>query len=156
MDETKEPQLKIAQIFLAVANFMHRKDALQLPTATSVELSIAMKVTAVVGEDGSGGILSIEAKTDDALDPVYRFQIEMVALVEAEVPSPNLSVHDYLTKMGPTMLFPFLREAVAAVTGRGRFGAVWIKPMNLSNLSLEAETAGAAGPEAEGQSTPQG
>lgn len=132
MDETKPPELRIAQIFLSVGNFEHRRDMLALPPDTKVEIQLSVTATAISKDDGTAGVVSLGVKTNDESDPIYRFHIEMMALVEAETPNPNMSVSHYVNKIGPTMLFPFLREAVAGITGRGRFGAVWLKPMNLA------------------------
>ena len=35
----------------------------------------------------------------------------------------------------PSLLFPFLREAFASITSRGRFGPVWLNPINTRTFS---------------------
>jgi preprotein translocase subunit SecB len=42
------------------------------------------------------------------------------------------------------MLYPFLREAVANLTGRGRFGPVWLNPFNFMLLAQEVANEGTA------------
>lgn len=140
MDESKQPGLEFAQIFLTSVHFEHRKDALSHVPDTHIDLDVGVTVKVMVSEDGSKGIITLGVKTDDAKDPLYRFHLEMTALVKADAAAPNLSPEDYLTNQGPAAMYPFLREAVANLTARGRFGPVWLKPLNLRAASRAAES----------------
>lgn len=146
MDRSRQPGLKIGQIYLSVAHFEHRADALELPPATKVDAEVELTATSAGTEDERAGMITLAIKTADDKDPIYRFHVEMTALVGVDPDAPNLSVREYATKHGPAMLFPFLREAVANLTGRGRFGAIWLNPFNfrLSEAEVEAEAEGAA------------
>jgi preprotein translocase subunit SecB len=44
-------------------------------------------------------------------------------------PLPN-NYLDVIAGTGGTILLPFLREVIANFTGRGRFGPVWVNPIN--------------------------
>ncbi len=144
MDETKQPGLQIAQIFLSAAHLEHRHDALSLPLSTRIEAAIKVNATASVQEDGSQGLLVMSVATDDEKDPLYRFRVEMTALIAVDRSEPNLTVREYLIKQGPAMMYPFLREAVANLTGRGRFGPMWLRPLNLTAPSESVAMAGQA------------
>ena len=140
MDETKQPGLQFAQIFLASVHFEHRKDALSLPPNTSVgELQIQVNIRAGGTDDEKMGIVAVSVATTGE-DPLYRFSLEMVALVEQEAAAKNLSVQEFVTKFGPATLYPFIRETVANVTGRGRFGPIWLKPFNVTTTQWESAT----------------
>lgn len=145
MDEAKQPGLKIAQIYLSSVQFKHREDALSFPPNTKVELSISVSVSTAEGAEGKAGLIKIGVRTvgDDA--PLYHFDMEMVGLIEADTDDPNLRLRDYLGVQGPVLLYPFLREAVANVTGRGRFGPVWLRPFNFGAIATpqQAEEANA-------------
>jgi len=61
----------------------------------------------------------------------------MVGLVDREPGAENMSIATYLTGPATATLFPFVREALANITGRGRFGPVWLKPFNLNAVQQE-------------------
>jgi preprotein translocase subunit SecB len=133
MDTEKQPGLKIAQIFLLQAVFAHREDALSLPINHQIgELNLEAEIKTGVNPDGSAGIVTLTVKTRDEDNPEYRFAIEMAALVE-EVPAErNLSPAEYFEMNGSALLYPFVREVVASLTWKGRFGPIWLKPINLT------------------------
>jgi preprotein translocase subunit SecB len=136
MDETKQPDLRIAQIFLATAHFEHRADALKLPASTKEPITYNVSVTGARDEEGKSGLITVAIRTTDD-ESLYRFHVEMTGIVERETETPNLSIEEYITKQGAGMMFPFLREAVASLTSRGRFGPIWIKPFNFRALERE-------------------
>jgi hypothetical protein len=41
---------------------------------------------------------------------------------------------------GVSMVFPFVREAIANLTMRGRFGPVWIDPLNVQAIVADAQS----------------
>lgn len=61
----------------------------------------------------------------------YVFDVAMGAIVHADAGEANYAPEQYVTTAGVTLLFPFLREAVANLTMRGLFGAIWIPPFNV-------------------------
>lgn len=142
MDESKQPGLQIGQIFLSLAEFAHRDDALSLPAGTPVQIGINIAISVQVTEDGSMGLITVAVKSLDEQKPLYRFRVEMVGLVQVTPDAPNLPPLEYLGQQGPAMMFPFVREAIANLTGRGRFGALWLAPFNLH--AVEATTDGGA------------
>jgi preprotein translocase subunit SecB len=46
-----------------------------------------------------------------------------------------MPIADYMASGGGPTLFPFLRECVANLTGRGRFGPLWLRPINFVQLA---------------------
>jgi hypothetical protein len=42
----------------------------------------------------------------------------------------------YFTTSGAALLYPFVRQVVADLTWRGRFGPVWLNPMNVAAMPL--------------------
>jgi preprotein translocase subunit SecB len=145
MDETKQPGLSIGQIFLARAHFEHRADYLNLPgDAGAGQDHAPVRVSTRVGlkPDGTSGIISITV-ISDAEDAIYRYEIEMVGVINQDAVA-NMPVKDFLVKNGPSMMYPFLREAVANLTSRGRFGPSWLRPFNWRAVQGQtaAETTG--------------
>jgi len=154
MDQTKQPALRIDQVLLVKAEFDDREDFLNLPASHHVEVEITIRTAAHLADDGKSGLLAIGVSTNKESNPVYRFHVEMAALISAEEPQ-NLSVEEYVKNQGSAMLMPFLRETVANLTGRGRFGPIWLRPLNLKAPDfVESPTIDAGASEETKQDSP--
>src|SRR5438105_4887005 len=136
MDEKKQPGIRIGHVFLMKAVFEHRGDFLSLPANHPVEVPITIHTAHGISEDGKSGFIGLGVQTDNEAKPIYRFQVEMGALIEVDPDAPNMPLEQYMNRQGIAMAFPFLREAVANITGRGRFGPVWLHPINLNAPDL--------------------
>jgi preprotein translocase subunit SecB len=133
MDEQKPPGLQIAQIFLLSAQFAHREDALALPAGTREgEQRVGVQIQMREHNTGQAASVAVKVFSDpDSQTALYRYSLEMVGVVEKAPNEENLAPRDFILKGGVTILFPFLREALANLTMRGRFGPVWLKPFNV-------------------------
>ena len=139
MDISKQPGLQIAQVLLLSAQFAHREDALSVEANTVIEnltVNIEAKVAGKTGEPVS--VVRLRAATEKNPEYLYSFDVEIAAVVTRVPNEENLDPFEYARNMGPAAFFPFLREAVASITMKGRFGAVWLKPMNFAALSEPA------------------
>lgn len=132
-------RLRIAQIFLGEARFSHRSDALQLDITTPPdvgEVSIAVEV----GHDEKNQTLALvlRLQSDSSKRPLYDVLIATVGtfFVDGEVTSTNI---DRITKSATSIVFPFAREALANLTSRGRFGPVWLQPINVAEVLRAAK-----------------
>jgi hypothetical protein len=130
MNEAEQPGIKIVQILLERAEFRHRADFLEYPPVTPVELNLKISFSPGITSDGQKAIVRALVETAGN-DQLYSLAFQMTALVEAEANAANFPLPDYIVTNAQAMLFPFLREVVANVTGRGRFGPVWLKPLNI-------------------------
>jgi preprotein translocase subunit SecB len=131
MDETKQPGLSIAQIFVSRVHFEHRPDFLDLPADAAPsggQSPVKVQVRTHIKEDGTSGLISVVV-TSDADDALYRYEIEMIGVVTQD-PEANMPVGDFLVKNGPAIMYPFVREVIANLTLRGRFGPSWLRPFN--------------------------
>jgi len=54
--------------------------------------------------------------------------------------APNMPLDRYFTTSGAALLYPFVRQVVADLTSRGRFGPVWLNPMNVTAVPLSVMT----------------
>jgi preprotein translocase subunit SecB len=145
MDATKQPGLQIAHIILLRAHFAHRDDAFALPPNTPIQdlpLRIEAKVGGKTGEPAA--VVSLRVFTEKNPELLYSFDVEIAALVTRVPGEENLDPFEYVNNMGPAAFFPFLREALANLTMRGRFGPIWLKPMNFVALSQQAADADVA------------
>ncbi len=133
VDRTKPPGLTIGQILLERAVFEHRADYLKHPPGTPIkDLPLALEFRLGLTPDGTKGVLKLTVKTRDEAKPLYRFELTMAALVEVQAGHANLPLERYAAVSGMSLLYPFLREAVANLTQRGRFGPVWLSPLNVA------------------------
>src|SRR6266705_2506820 len=148
MDETRQPGIQIAQIILERAEFSHREDALQLPANTLFQPNLELDFQGGLSPDDKMGFVRITVRTKPAERPVYNLSVTMLAILKAVEGNENLPLKDYLQTAGSTMLYPFVREAVAGITGRGHFGPVWLAPFNI--VAGLSEAGAAAQPRASG------
>ena len=135
--EEKQPGLVVGQIYLSSAHFEHGAEALTFPTTTKVTVKYGLRVEAREANEGKAAVITLGLATADEPDSLYRFHVELTGIIRADEETPHMKVEDYVTKAGVTMMFPFLREAVANLTGRGRFGAIYLKPFNVNSLKLQ-------------------
>ncbi|HEV2643492.1 MAG TPA: protein-export chaperone SecB [Candidatus Elarobacter sp.] len=119
------------QIFLDHARFSHREDYLAHPPSTSVDAALDISVDAGLTADGTKARIQVIVATDPEADALYSFEIGLTALLERIDGEENVPLDWYVQANGPALLFPFVREAVANLTGRGRFGPVWLHPVNV-------------------------
>jgi len=97
-----------------------------------------LKLEVQIGErsDQKAAALTLRLSTDPGdTKSHYRLIVELVATVSAVEGEENLPPTEYLKTAGPAALYPFLREVVANLTMRGRFGPVWLKPFNFHALT---------------------
>ena len=132
MDESKQPGIRLVQVFLEKAAFKHREDFLDLPPDTEPDVpTLRVSLETGLSAEGSAALIRTRVRTKPKTRSIYEFDISMTALIEREKDSANMPLEKYVPLAGWTLVFPFLREAVANVTGRGRFGPVWLSPFNL-------------------------
>jgi len=146
MDESKQPGIQIDQIFLHEAHFTHGANALALPPTHRIENLAVQLQTKFAGKPGGrGALVGVRVHTSDP-NAVYQIAVEILMAVSAVPGEENLDPLEYVQKFGPATLFPFLREAVATITQKGRFGALWLKPFNFvaaATTVLKAQSANA-------------
>lgn len=133
MDRTQQPGVLIGQIFLERAQFSHREDALILPTDTPLgRPNLLFHFEGGVAPDDKSGLVRVTVQSKPDERPLYNIDVAMVALMQVEQGQENMPLRDYVRTVAPTMLYPFLREVVANLTWRGRFGPLWLNPMNIA------------------------
>ena len=146
MDATTQPGIRIGQILLVTAHFEHREDFLNLPPDSKLEeMNIDVTVEVGTNEENTQGMLRLTVGNSKP-EYLYHFQVVMVGLFDVDPHAPNMNLTDFLKVAGSTLMYPFVREVVANITARGRFGPVWLKPFNV---------AAAFGPRAAEKEQPQ-
>lgn len=141
--------LSIGQIVLEHAQFAHRPDYLQYaPTsladtqlATDVQIRVLEGVLAsgdhTPGRAIAGVTVRVITKETDP-PPLYQFDVAVTALVIANSSEATIPPLEFIGQSGFATLFPFVRETVANLTMRGRFGPIWLPPINIRSAVVEA------------------
>jgi preprotein translocase subunit SecB len=146
VDEKEQPGILIGQIYLERAQFSHRDDALNLPPNTAWQPNLKVGFQGGVASDENTGFVRITVQTKVEEQPLYNIDLTMIALLAVDAKHQNLALKDYVRGAAPAMLYPFVREAIAALTWRGRFGPVWLSPFNIAAVMAQGPAAEAAVP----------
>ncbi len=78
--------------------------------------------------------VSVRVGSKPGTDSAYSFHAEMLAVIRLEEGAAAPPADKQLLHAGVTILFPFVRETIANMTMRGRFGPMWIKPINVQAM----------------------
>lgn len=144
MDEERQPGLILSQVYLESASFKHRQDFLSLPpTPAPGELDVHMAAQYLLSDDKKSGVVRLTVSTQADAKGHYEFEVTVGALLTVNEGNENLPLEEYARGNAPALLYPFAREAVANLTGRGRFGATWLHPFNFL-AALAGEQSGRA------------
>lgn len=126
-------KLGIAQIFLEEAQFRHRTDPLDMSVGqqtppTPAEISLDLRASS---DGGSVAVrLRVESKAPEA---TYFYSVSYIVLFTIGG-AMSEQLGDQLLVIGGTMAMPFVREAVANLSQRGRYGPTWLSPVNFSDI----------------------
>lgn len=140
---TVRPPFKIIQLFTTEASMKHRGDYLSRPSNTPhhpQQISVTMKMREA--NDGAARLVYVVVETnpnDGDEKALYDFSVEMIGIVD-EVDSTAFNDRQ-LVEVVATILFPFVRETVANLTGRGRFGPALLNPFNVHGAVQVASEA---------------
>jgi preprotein translocase subunit SecB len=125
-----DPNVALGQVFLLGAAFSHRRDVLELPPDTRPEVGDVLVETQLgLSVDGQQGVVQIKVSTKPENNPVYTVQVSMMGLFKKTATS-GMEMATFLENSAIAIVYPFLREAFANLTQRGRFGPVWLNVIN--------------------------
>lgn len=144
-DTAKQPGISVAQVFLEAATFAHRDDALALPAETKPDLGdLQVELEIGIMPDEQAGVVRIRVATDESRNPLYRVSVKMAGLFQVQPGQANMPLPDFLNGPALAFMYPFVREAFANITGRGRFGPVWLNPFNVHQAGADLASRYAA------------
>lgn len=131
MDPSKQPGILVHQVYLESCNFRHREDFLSLPpTSQGAMLDLVMEAQYLMSDDGDGMVMRLVVRTPPDADGSYHLEVIVGAMLGIDREEPNFTLQEYAATAPIALLFPFAREMVANLTGRGRFGPFWLHPFN--------------------------
>lgn len=162
MAEQKPDGLDTNRIMVALQRVYLKDTSFEAPNSPAiftgdwrpnVSLNLGSK-TAELGDDHYECVLniSVEAKQDDKI--AFLIEIQQAGIFVLRGLEPG-DLQRVLVTFCPQQLYPFAREAVSDLSGKGGFPALQLQPMNFDAIAAEAyrrqqaEQAGAgASPEA--------
>jgi hypothetical protein len=131
-------KIKIDQVILEKVSFGHTGEYLSAPPTSAAVGQTAFRGTLEVFDEPVAVAVGLQATTvprDSTASPGYEFDIRYrVLLLLSDGVAPNETERRELMTHGIAYLVPFVREAVASLSGRGRFGPVWLQPINVAAM----------------------
>lgn len=137
----KQPGIAIAQIFLDRVSFDHRVDALSLPPNTPPKVGdVKVQVETGTSGDGAFGFTRVTVSTNPENEPVYSVILAMTGVFARQPDATGMltgmPLETFLQNNSLTVMYPFVREAFANITQRGRFGPVLLNPFNTRSMPM--------------------
>lgn len=142
-------KLTVAQIVLEQVEFKRRDDYATLaPNVPMAPSSVNLGAQLQRPEEPSNAVVvRLTASSEEGA--LYQFSVTFAVFYMTEAEKEDAAIENLdrqLLVTGSTMLFPFIREVVASLSGRGRFGPTWLAPTNfqalMANAPLETVPAG--------------
>lgn len=101
---------------------------------TSINLAVEMTGTINVYEDNLGELLvDCTVRPDLSVRPL-EISATISALFRKDPQVPNEQMLTFLNTSASRLLFPYVRETISSVTGRGVFGPIFINPLLIGSL----------------------
>jgi preprotein translocase subunit SecB len=139
--ETTKDEFKIgiSQILLQDVQFRHvgpfleRDPKTPIPqTAVNVEIELQRPSEAPPQASKPAALVRLRV-TSDAPEAPYFYVVNYLAILTYEGSLPE-DFERRLTVTGGMMVMPFVRELVANLSSRGRFGPTWLGPVNFAKM----------------------
>lgn len=130
-DKAMQPGIRLETIALRTLHFSHLSDLpAEVPLTAAHEIMLGVEPASSPGKY----LITAGVRTPTEHPGPYRFEVVMEALVSQDELAPNMGVEEYARNSGWALLFPFIRERLADVTSRGRFGPYLLPPANVMAL----------------------
>jgi preprotein translocase subunit SecB len=140
-------KLQLTGIILLDSSFRHTVDPLPLPPTPHPPMQVQQEIELLRGEVANTYAVKLRVNLD-APEAKYALTIGYAILLTIDLEGaepPEDMVHRIMVT-GANIAFPYCREIVSNLTSRGRFGTVWLNPMNFSEsikLARDESTAAA-------------
>lgn len=133
------------QVILESCEFRHKQDLFSGVSGSPTKpVRAHIGVELIGSEDGKGAAVRLRVICDDAEAPYF---YSVAYLVFYQLKSIPKGEEERLAITGATMAMPFVRELVANLSSRGRFGPTWVSPFNFAAMSSELKAGVAKKPE---------
>lgn len=90
-----------------------------------------------------------EVVIDISIDPIKeapeRMSVRLIGVFAASQGKLSIAFTDFLKANAPAILFPYAREVISTMSGRGPHGAFHVHPLNVASLSADFDIARTTG-----------
>lgn len=134
-------RLTVAQFVLEEAQFAHKSNYLERKPLDAVPASpVDLEIELAEAQDNPEVRVVRLRAVSNAPEALYDFRVSYIVILMLDRQGEELpaDLEQRVMVTGATMLLPFIREAVANLTSRGRFGASWMQPVNINELVLRS------------------
>ena len=87
----------------------------------------------------------IDLEIEPAVQAPERAKVRLIGLFEAAADEPSISFLNFVKLNASAILFPFAREVISTMTGRGPYGAFHVHPLNLAAMLKDTSIEGTTG-----------
>lgn len=138
--DNRQPGINVDFFCVTKVAFEHAAGAIDLPHTTAVEGNFEIGANVLFRDDGLAARLVMFAK----LDSLYKVEVHVMAQF-SESSESTMRVKAFASSAAAVAaVIPYLRQAVGDATQRGRFGPVWLNPINPQSL-IRKEAGGVGG-----------
>jgi preprotein translocase subunit SecB len=133
--EATEFKLNVSQILLQDVQFRHVGSFLERDPKTPIPQTpagIEIELQQAAEAEKPAALVRLRV-TSDVPEAPYSYTVTYLVVLTYEGPVPK-DFDRRLIVTGATMAMPFVREVVANLSSRGRFGATWLSPVNFSKI----------------------
>ena len=79
----------------------------------------------------------VEVSVDAIKDAPEQMSVRLAGVFAADEGELSISLVNFLKANAPAILFPFVREVISTMSGRGPHGAFHLHPLNVASLSAD-------------------
>lgn len=131
-------QLKLVNLVLESVQFAHVGDYMSKDVEKEQGESPArLEINVHHDANDKKAFVRLRVTCDDPGAP-YSYAVAYVAFFSYEGDAPH-DVKKRFAVTGGNMALPFVRELVANLSSRGRFGTTWVGPVNFNKVVQEGE-----------------
>lgn len=87
-----------------------------------------------MAEEGRSFYVVLGAALEASRKYPERAKVTLIGEFKIESGETTIALRDFVMSNAPTMMFPYVRELIASLTGRGLFGPYYIPPFYLSHV----------------------
>ena len=128
-DETKQPGIKFDAIILVAERFWRD---LNVPGDSEISFNVEMSIN-TDGETATTQLLTTLIMKSLEKE-VLKLESTFVGLFSVDKENENMEMEYFLRNNSPAVMFPYIREHIAAITQKSGVGSVLLPPINIVAL----------------------
>jgi preprotein translocase subunit SecB len=138
-------------MYVQSAQFAHHEGFMDVPADQKFNSAVTIESKTATRNDGKAARITMRVLSETDGGNKYTFDVVVVAQVSEVEGDGNLPIVEFVnTPAAISLVYPFLRQSLADLTVRGRFGSVWlnlINPQMFVHIESAGGPSGSSGPE---------